>query len=138
MSPSHHDPTTMDAEERPTSTAALVAALIQLYATSPKAVRANVHDYPASIYANDDESSTSTAYRDRKITSWKLTEHMLLDAKNSFPTFARGLFTEEMEDDDELPAGIERDYKSRDRIVARGYDKFFSPGEVAWTKVSHL
>lgn len=51
-----------------------------------------------------------------------MTEHMYFNADNRFPTLARGLFTEELE--------------GQERIVARGYDKFFNTDETAWTSVS--
>jgi tRNA ligase len=53
-----------------------------------------------------------------------MTEHMYFKANNKFPTLARGLFTEEVD--------------GQERIVARGYDKFFNTDETAWTNVSHL
>jgi tRNA ligase len=91
-----------------------------------------------------------------------------------FPTLARGLFTEELEEGDEVPPGMEgvegrevtevkgedkegaegtggdvredsdegggpaKKRKIRERIVARGYDKFFNIDEVPWTYVSTL
>jgi len=51
-----------------------------------------------------------------------MTEHMYFQSNNNFPTLARGLFTEEVD--------------GEERIVARGYDKFFNTDEVAWSYVS--
>lgn len=122
-------------EKHPASTPALLTSLRELRITQPKAVRANVHIYPASIYAQNGESSASAQARDRRITSWKMTEHMYYNANNPFPTLARGLFTEEVEETDELPPGCEKGKDVKDRIVARGYDKFFNIDEVEWTNV---
>lgn len=65
-----------------------------------------------------------------------MTEHMYFNANNPFPTLARGLFTEEVEDGDDIPPGVSGSGQGRDRIVARGYDKFFNIDEVEWTSVS--
>jgi hypothetical protein len=51
------------------------------------------------------------------VRSWKMNEFKYYDIPSPFPTYARGLFTVD------------------DRIVARGYDKFFNIGEVPWTEV---
>ncbi|WVQ96418.1 hypothetical protein IAU59_003523 [Kwoniella sp. CBS 9459] len=134
----------MSADKHPESVPALLASLRHLRDTNPKAVRANVHIYPASLYANNGESS-SAALRVREITSWKMTEHMYFNAQNPFPTLARGLFTEEVQEGDPIPeevlrpavAGDEGD-RPKDRIVARGYDKFFNTDEVAWTEWSAM
>ncbi|WWC70864.1 uncharacterized protein I206_104816 [Kwoniella pini CBS 10737] len=136
----------MSADKHPESIPALLASLRTLRDTNPKAIRANVHIYPSSLYANNGESSKSGAadansreskLRDRKITSWKMTEHMYFNAQNPFPTLARGLFTEEVQDGDPLPnevaSGGEGRQRPNDRIVARGYDKFFNIDEVEWT-----
>ena len=129
-----------------TSTPALLGALRQVSATQPKAVRSNVHHYPVSLYANRRDSSNeagpSTYARDRRITSWKMTEHLYFNTNNPFPTMARGLFTEAVEEGDPLPPGLEEEFQGsnvEERIVARGYDKFFSIDEVPWTEVnSHI
>ncbi|ORY25650.1 RNA ligase-domain-containing protein [Naematelia encephala] len=122
-------------EKHPASTSALLASLRHLQETDKKAVRSNVHIYPASVYAKNGESSASAQARDRHITSWKMTEHMYFNADNPFPTLARGLFTMKVEEGEELPAGAEM---AEDRIVARGYDKFFNIDEVEWTNWSHM
>lgn len=65
-----------------------------------------------------------------------MTEHLYFNTNNPFPTMARGLFTEAVEEGDPLPPGLEAEYrgsKAEERIVARGYDKFFSIDEVPWT-----
>jgi len=51
------------------------------------------------------------------VRSWKMNEFKYYDIPSPFPTYARGLFT------------------LGDRIVVRGYDKFFNTGEVPWTEV---
>ncbi|WWC88485.1 uncharacterized protein L201_003396 [Kwoniella dendrophila CBS 6074] len=145
----------MSGDKHPESVPALMESLRHLRDTNPKAVRANVHIYPASLYANNGESSSSSIsvsaegsgsnsnnLRDRKITSWKMTEHMYFNAQNPFPTLARGLFTEEVQDEDALPNEIsssgENCQRPKDRIVARGYDKFFNIDEVEWTNWSAM
>ena len=161
----------MSTDKHPESVPALLASLRHLAATQPKAVRGTVHIYPAEVYAHDAghdagvtiglngdgcTSSSRAARRDRRITSWKMTEHMYFQRNNPFPTLARGLFTEELEDEadklgkqDTAPvheAGVEEnagesstapERRRRDRIVARGYDKFFNIDEVAWTNVRY-
>nr|XP_018262247.1 uncharacterized protein I303_05263 [Kwoniella dejecticola CBS 10117]OBR84405.1 hypothetical protein I303_05263 [Kwoniella dejecticola CBS 10117] len=149
----------MTAEKHPESVPALMSALRDLRDTNPKAIRANVHIYPASLYANNGESSKTGAssssasvpgtseedgLRDRRITSWKMTEHMYFSSQNPFPTLARGLFTEEVSNDDASFKQTPEQAKAgelqgtRDRIVARGYDKFFNIDEVAWTSWSAM
>ena len=140
--------------KHPASTSSLLASLHHLRETNPKAVRSTVHHYPASLYAHDEThnagpSSHNTepnvehaAARDRRITSWKMTEHIYRRHDNPFPTLARGLFTEEIEEGNEVPeqvATVEGNWEedqTRERIVARGYDKFFNIDEVEWTEVS--
>jgi tRNA ligase len=109
-------------EKHPESVGELLDSLRQLRESNPKAVKPTVHLYPASIYAPEDAESSSSSTR--RITSWKMTEHMYFQANNKFPTLARGLFTEEVD--------------GEERIVARGYDKFFNTDEVAWTYVRIL
>lgn len=107
---------------------------------NPKAVKSTVHHYPASIY--DATSTGQGSSRNRRITSWKMTEHLYFSAANQFPTLARGLFTEDIEAGDEVPdeaikcEGQWEEGSVRKRIVARGYDKFFNVDEVDWTNVS--
>ncbi|WWC96209.1 hypothetical protein V866_003076 [Kwoniella sp. B9012] len=132
----------MSADKHPESIPALMSSLRHLRDTNPKAVRANVHVYPASLYANNGESSSSGSMRDRKITSWKMTEHMYFNSQNPFPTLARGLFTEEVQESDPLPDEVNSAgdgcTRPKDRIVARGYDKFFNIDEVEWTNWSAM
>ena len=135
-------------DKHPDSTAELVRALKNLRQANPKACRPTVHLYPSSIYATEDEGKgegTSQApHRERRITSWKMTEHMYRSVNNQFPTLARGLFLEEVESGDDVPSdalaceGTWSEGQNRERIVARGYDKFFNIGEVAWTEVSRV
>ncbi|WVQ72813.1 hypothetical protein IAR50_002373 [Cryptococcus sp. DSM 104548] len=111
--------------KHPESLPALLSALRDLQLTDPKAIRATTHIYPSSLYAPQGE------YRDRKIVSWKMTEHMYYKKAQIFPTLARGLFTEGLEEGDSMPPGAEG---GEERIVLRGYDKFFNVGELAWTE----
>lgn len=159
-------------DKHPESVPALLTSLYHLRETNPKAVRNTVQVYPAELYSDNGEGSSTGQQRDRRITSWKMTEHMYFKADNVFPTLARGLFTEELEEGDEVPPGLEgvegrevsevngenvegvegagvdvredggegagptKKRKIRERIVARGYDKFFNIDEVPWTYVS--
>nr|ODN93894.1 hypothetical protein L203_00062 [Cryptococcus depauperatus CBS 7841] len=122
------------ASKHPESLPQLLSALRNLQVTEPKAIRANVHIYPSSIYARE----SPDRYRDRRITSWKLNEYMYFKKSDVFPTLARGLFTEKLEEKDAIPPIIEgrreEDRKPKERIVLRGYDKFFNTGEVGWTE----
>jgi hypothetical protein len=90
----------------------LIVDLIALSKNSPKLVKSSV--YPAPADPN------------LLVTSWKMNEFKYYDVPSPFPTYARGLFTLELQ-----PA---QSY----RIVARGYDKFFNIGEVPWTEVMSL
>lgn len=111
--------------KHPASVPELLESLRNLREEDPKAVRSTVHLYPASLYDHDaSDAEGSTSAETRRITSWKMTEHMYFKANNKFPTLARGLFSEELDGDE--------------RIVARGYDKFFNTDEIAWTSVSIL
>lgn len=126
------------ASKHPESTPRLLSALRDLHATDPKAIRTTVHRYPAALYAHGQNEHA----RDRLITSWKMTEHMYFKKSLVFPTLARGLFTEEVLEGDPVPPleacsgqiGSDPD-APRERIVLRGYDKFFNTGEVSWTEV---
>lgn len=109
-------------DKHPESVEVLLSSLRQLRESNPKAVKPTTHLYPPSIYAPDANDAESSTCPTRRITSWKMTEHMYFQANNKFPTLARGLFTEEVD--------------GKERIVARGYDKFFNTDEVAWTYVS--
>ncbi|BEJ17897.1 hypothetical protein CspHIS471_0701650 [Cutaneotrichosporon sp. HIS471] len=109
----------------------LLTALRALKVANPKATRSTVHIYPAAVYANN----VATA-KDRQITSWKMTEHMYFKKDNEFPTLARGLFTEHVNGKSDVPPAALQSLGSgpfKERIVARGYDKFFNTGEMAWT-----
>jgi tRNA ligase len=135
-------------EKHPESVPELLSSLRHLRETNPKAVRSTVHIYPASIYLDNGDdgeeaganarASASSEAADRRITSWKMTEHMYFNASNPFPTLARGLFTEELEEGSLLPPSVKRIQGMQDRIVARGYDKFFNIDEVEWTNVSEV
>lgn len=78
---------------------------------------------------------TSSKFKDERhdIRSWKMADYAYKRDPCPFPTRARGLFTESfVVGDEEAEVDVERHF----RIVARGYDKFFNVGEVAWTRVS--
>ncbi|ORX37301.1 RNA ligase-domain-containing protein [Kockovaella imperatae] len=142
------------ADKHPASTSALLDSLHRLRETQPKAVRSTVHVYPAAVYAAEDDEASKVSHlsgsaagndlRDRKITSWKMTEHMYRLHDNPFPTLARGLFTEEVAKGEILPEEAlknEGDWsngRTRERIVARGYDKFFNIDEVDWTNWTNM
>lgn len=115
----------------------LLEALRALRIDNPKATKSSVHLYPAELYAPDDSTAT-----DRRVTSWKMTEHMYFKKDNGFPTLARGLFTERVTSNDEVPPAAMSTFpagsKVAERIVARGYDKFFNTDEMAWTSVSTI
>ncbi|OWZ44630.1 tRNA ligase [Cryptococcus neoformans] len=125
------------ASKHPESTPRLLNALRDLHATDPKAIRTTVHRYPAALYAHGQDDHA----RDRFITSWKMTEHMYFKKSLVFPTLARGLFTEEVLEGDPMPPLETCSHQSEsnpdapnERIVLRGYDKFFNIGEVSWTE----
>ncbi|KAJ1845934.1 trna ligase, partial [Coemansia sp. RSA 2708] len=63
--------------------------------------------------------STVSRFADRDITSWKSTDYLYKKEPCPLPTQARGLFT-----------GVD---DGEERIVARGYDKFFNINEVRKT-----
>lgn len=92
---------------------ALIDDLQRISKASPKLVRSSEHKAPA------DPSIL--------VRSWKMNEFKYYDIPSPFPTLARGLFTQDI---------VGKSGKSKHRIVARGYDKFFNIGEVPWTHVS--
>jgi tRNA ligase len=96
----------------------LVSDLLALSKKSSKLVKSSV--YPAPAAPNT------------LIRSWKLNEFKYYDIPSPFPTLARGLFTTEVQ-----PESLEEELAGpiKQRIVARGYDKFFNIGEVPWTTV---
>lgn len=74
---------------------------------------------PLDEHSNQPEPSHAAAKGNKVyLTSWHMQDYAYKRDPCPFPTRARGLFT------------------SQDRIVLRGYDKFFNVGEVSWTKVS--
>lgn len=86
----------------------LITALVALNKKSPKLVKSSTYASPA-----DPELS---------VKSWKMNEFKYYDVPSPFPTLARGVFTMDVEGGSQ-------------RIVVRGYDKFFNIGEVPWTTV---
>ncbi|KAI0699054.1 RNA ligase-domain-containing protein [Cerioporus squamosus] len=89
---------------------ALIDALKALSKKAPKLVKSTEYTAPA------DPSI--------RLRSWKMNEFKYYDIPSPFPTLARGLFTMEVK----TASG-----QTKNRIVARGYDKFFNIGEVPWT-----
>lgn len=71
--------------------------------------------------------STENEGKDRILTSWRIADHAYLKETELLPTRARGLFTETMYN--------EQGEIVEERIVTRGYDKFFNVDEVSWTQV---
>ncbi|RPD55632.1 hypothetical protein L226DRAFT_537106 [Lentinus tigrinus ALCF2SS1-7] len=88
----------------------LIDALKRLSKKSPKLVRSTEYEAPAD--------------RSIRVRSWKMNEFKYYDIPSPFPTLARGLFTQDVK----TASG-----ETKNRIVARGYDKFFNIGEVPWT-----
>lgn len=68
--------------------------------------------------SGSDGDNSQKATNSIHLTSWHMQDYVYKQDPCPYPTRARGLFTTE------------------DRIVVRGYDKFFNVGEVSWTKVS--
>lgn len=91
--------------------AQLIDELFRVSKKSPKLIRSTAYVAPA------DPSIT--------LRSWKMNEFKYYDVPSPFPTLARGLFTQEIKQGNQV----------KHRIVARGYDKFFNIGEVPWTHV---
>lgn len=133
MSASSSDPPPIDP-----STSALLSSL---YAAAEKSesnpkplIRHTEHLLPrkgptASSSSSDaGPSSLKTSKSCYKVKSWKTAEFAYRKAASvgvgkDLPTLARGLFTVE-------------DEQAKERILVRGYDKFFNVGEMGWTKVS--
>lgn len=126
-------PAPVDPEVRPLLRALYDAA--EKTATNPKPqVRHTIHKVPST-----DPSAAAWV-----VTSWKTAEFAYRKAASvgvgkDLPTLARGLFTvATVEQPSSLPESS-ADAQRRDeqqRILARGYDKFFNVGEMPWTKVS--
>ncbi|CAO1623757.1 unnamed protein product [Parajaminaea phylloscopi] len=77
-----------------------------------------------------------------QITSWKTVEFAYRKAASvgigkDLPTLARGLFTVADDSQPESSADAQR-RNVQQRILARGYDKFFNVGEMAWTKPASI
>ena len=88
------------------------------------------HLIPARSRDSKSDSIDDPAARDRILMSWKMSDFAYQREPCPFPTRARGLFTERIV----TPGSTAKDNEEY-RIVARGYDKFFSIDEVSWTKV---
>ncbi|CAO1639220.1 unnamed protein product [Sympodiomycopsis kandeliae] len=93
--------------------------------TNPKPlIRSTVHRLPVTTV--DKGKGKADITQEYEITSWKTAEFAYRKAASvgigkDLPTLARGLFTVRGSDDGE-------------RILVRGYDKFFNVGEMGWTK----
>lgn len=88
--------------------------------TGKKLLRAHVYtvplqQQPVAMTSNQKHGQSQSGVIN--LTSWNMSDYAYKKDPCPFPTRARGLFT------------------SDDRIVVRGYDKFFNVGEVSWTKV---
>lgn len=108
------------------STDALVRSLLDFGGDDKKA-RKLVRSHVYNVALPQEEGGGEEV----EVRSWNLWEFAYKRDPCPFPTRARGLFTSEKQ-------GSKRpgeDGKGKYRIVARGYDKFFNVGEVAWTKV---
>ena len=93
----------------------LVTSLISAHSTLPASAKGKGVLRPATYEVAEQDSEEM-----HKLTSWKTPmEHEYRLVPLPFPTMARGIFTE-----------------GGDRIVVRGYDKFFAVGEIKWTEVS--
>lgn len=96
---------------------ALVTALHQAAGRSDKPL------VRARAYTLD---PTAADPQGHELLSWKAQEYayrQFSQDTDQLPTLARGLFTE----------AVDEDGTTRQRIVARGYDKFFNIGELSWT-----
>lgn len=74
-----------------------------------------------------------------KITSWKTAEFAYRKAESvgvgkDLPTLARGLFTVDVDSRDDRAGSSTITRAYHQRILVRGYDKFFNVGEMPWTK----
>ena len=123
----------------------LVSSNVHIYSKGGAFVQPEDHEQPvastskADVVLGDDEVTPGRPYEEDEnklyITSWKMSEHHYRRADCPFPTLARGLFT--ANEDYSLPDDKPRTMDQKgERIVGRGYDKFFNIGEVDWTKAS--
>lgn len=77
-------------------------------------------DYDVSLQPQSDQAQNQGQdgpSNTLHLTSWHMQDYVYKQDPCPYPTRARGLFT------------------TQDRIVVRGYDKFFNVNEVSWTKV---
>lgn len=102
-----------------TKTSELIESLLRLSKSNPKLVKFTPHEVEYTL--PDGKTGTKT------INSWKMNEYKYSVVPSPFPTLARGLFTEFVED---KTAGKKQG--GVHRVVARGYDKFFNMNEVPW------
>ncbi|KAG2003763.1 RNA ligase [Coprinopsis cinerea AmutBmut pab1-1] len=102
----------------------LIDALHSLSKKSPKLVRGSDAAVPF--------------HEDHTVRSWKLNEFKYYVVPSPFPTLARGLFTTTVKEGDAEEYGVDVEEGVKNRIVIRGYDKFFNIGEVPWTTWENL
>jgi tRNA ligase len=128
-------------------TSALLASLhssVKKSEANPKPlIKSTLHRVPKHREPATPKSILSTPSSDDvyEVTSWKTVEFAYRKAAEvgigkDLPTLARGLFTVR-QGDQAADHGVSDDVSgsSHDRIVVRGYDKFFNVGEISWTKV---
>ncbi|PWN18581.1 hypothetical protein BCV69DRAFT_314465 [Microstroma glucosiphilum] len=96
---------------------------------------------PGAPQAAHSASSSDDVY---EVTSWKTVEFAYRKAAEvgigkDLPTLARGLFTvKDGAQHATQEASSEASGRQGDRIVVRGYDKFFNVGEISWTKPASI
>lgn len=116
------------------STPALLDSLRKASIKSPSnpkpLIRSTDHQVTVTNAGKDSKGKgkASNASETFKVTSWKTAEFAYRKASSvgigkDLPTLARGLFSVQ-------------DGNNAERILVRGYDKFFNVGEMGWTKVS--
>lgn len=118
-----------DGDEQPVASGSTQAAVNQV-AAGPTATGSQEEDISRPYVADPNKLY---------VTSWKMSEHHYRRADCPFPTLARGLFTANedysLPDDGPRRMAVQETEGKGERIVGRGYDKFFNVGEVDWTKV---
>ncbi|KAG8989755.1 hypothetical protein FRB90_002083 [Tulasnella sp. 427] len=112
----------IDASQAPSKaelkTSELIESLVRLSKTNPKLVKYTPHEVEYTTQKVKQATKT--------VNSWKMNEYKYSVVPSPFPTLARGLFTETIEE----PTGKKK--AGLYRVVARGYDKFFNMNEVPW------
>lgn len=131
-------------------TSALLASLhssaLKSEANPKPLIKSTLHRVPkqkSSETSQTVSTASGSALNDvYEVTSWKTVEFAYRKAAEvgigkDLPTLARGLFTVKQDGHTAQQGPSSEASGSRhDRIVVRGYDKFFNVGEISWTKVS--